>query len=206
MVKNYGNPLRKEFFDHAPVPQKTDSFSILTFGGSLGSQEINQLIFDLIKHYHLEIKISILHQIGQNSPPPAPSHPRIDYRRVNYLDDIAKEYQKADFIICRGGAMTISELKFVQRPALIIPIRFHKDLHQVHNAKSLKSEAHFPVYVESASALSDEGCDKLQYLIKTEYFKYEERVKNKMQNRSQQTIKEQENPSSLIAREVLQNV
>ena len=170
-VRNYGNPLRKEFFSSS-FSNESEQFRILVFGGSLGSQEVNSLLVNLLKNYHLEVELSILHQTGKNKVDVVDMIPKnINYIQTEYLDHIVEEYQKSDLIICRGGASTISELRVVKKAAIIIPLRHHKDQHQVHNANSLKAEANFPVYVESLEELAANKCERLKNLIQAEYWR-----------------------------------
>ena len=199
-IKNYGNPLRKEFFlsEKKKEPKKDDCFQILVFGGSLGSQEINNVMTCLLEHYQLDIKVSILHQTGKNKVLVSSRHKKIIYQQVEYLDEIIQEYKRSNLIICRGGASTISELRAVQKPAIIIPITFHSDQHQVRNANSLKSEVSFPVYIEKMADLTESKCAKLQDIIEKEY----------SLNRHQRGQKEVplRDSCSLIVKEVLQTI
>ena len=196
-ARNYGNPLRKEFFSLKPI-KKTDSFHILVFGGSLGSQEVNDLILDFLQYNKLDIKISILHQTGKNKIVSAIIGKNIDYQQSEYLDNIANDYQRANLVICRGGASTISELRVVRCPSVIIPMRMHKDQHQVYNAQALKEEADFPVYIESAEELSLNKCKKLQKLIYSEYKNY----RNDISKRPISIT----DPSEVITKAVRENV
>ena len=214
-VRNYGNPLRKEFFSSKFNQDRNvlhdACFRLLIFGGSLGSQEINRLLVDFLGNYNLEIKISVLHQTGRNKVDIHKIPEKIDYKQKEYLGNIAQEYQKSDFIICRGGASTISELRMVKRPTLIIPIRFHRDQHQVHNAYALKKEVDFPVYVDSVKELAADKCRKLQSLIQREYKRKATThtlcpVVVKGEHAETHDKSSRKDPSTLIVRAVLENV
>ena len=203
-VRNYGNPLRREFF-LSKFQQRSDRFHLLIFGGSLGSREINNLLVDLLRNYRLEIEISVLHQTGKNKVDVDTVPGKIDYEQREYLDNIVQEYQKSDLIICRGGASTISELRVVKRPVLIIPIRFHKDQHQAHNAYALKEEANFPVHVNSVEGLAADQCKKLQSLIEGEYKRSNEGIDGGGHVEGEDRCQWQDS-STLIVKAVLENV
>ena len=54
-----------------------------------------------------------------------------------FIDDMAEVYTWADLVICRSGAMTVSELSAVGLPAILIPYPYAIDDHQTHNARYL---------------------------------------------------------------------
>ena len=201
-IKNYGNPLRPEFFrPHTILPNKR--FGILVMGGSLGSKEINELIINWLHHYTLDYSISVIHQTGKNDVPHPPSHERVQYYQTEYLDNIVEAYEKSNLIICRGGASTVSELKVVSKPAIIIPITFHRDQHQVHNAHALKDEVTFSVYIESAKELKENNYLKLQKIISHEYRRHKESHDDK---KLISNTAKGESSTTLIINEVLKSV
>ena len=51
-----------------------------------------------------------------------------------FIDDMAAAYQWADIVICRAGALTISEVTLMGKPAIFIPLPHAVDNHQYHNA------------------------------------------------------------------------
>jgi len=54
-----------------------------------------------------------------------------------FFNDMAREYEKADLIICRAGATTVAEVKAIGKGVIFIPFPFAADDHQVLNARSL---------------------------------------------------------------------
>ncbi|MBF0300100.1 MAG: UDP-N-acetylglucosamine--N-acetylmuramyl-(pentapeptide) pyrophosphoryl-undecaprenol N-acetylglucosamine transferase [Oligoflexia bacterium] len=162
-----GNPIRSEFlttdFFKKDAKRKNDNnneFAVIVFGGSLGAKSINDLIEDfissLLKNYDLNFKLKIKHQTGkkvqekraaQTLIPSTINNENFTYEQTEYLDNICEEYCNHDFIICRAGASTISELRFVRKPVMLFPYPHHKDRHQFMNAESLKTESLFAVYI-----------------------------------------------------------
>ena len=55
----------------------------------------------------------------------------------DFIDDMAAAYEWADFIVCRAGALTVSEVAAAGRAAIFVPLPFAVDDHQTKNAQSL---------------------------------------------------------------------
>ena len=58
---------------------------------------------------------------------------------VPYIEDMAEAYRWADLVICRAGALTISELALMGRPAILVPLPHAIDDHQTMNARTLST-------------------------------------------------------------------
>ncbi|QJC38075.1 undecaprenyldiphospho-muramoylpentapeptide beta-N-acetylglucosaminyltransferase [Enterobacteriaceae endosymbiont of Donacia marginata] len=112
---------------------------LLITGGSQGADLINKIGIKLAKI--LGNKISILHQVGKGN------FKKIYYEykknKINnltiqeYIENIDKAYKWADIILCRSGAMTVTEITTIGLPAIFIPFQ-HKDKQQYFNAINLK--------------------------------------------------------------------
>ena len=136
-----GNPIRKSIKESRV--EAGEHLNLLVFGGSLGASQINKAITEYIKNTPFR-KISILHQVGKDhNSVPIDVHSDIEYRQKEYLDNMNESYAWSDIIICRSGASTVSELRVVQRPAIIIPFPNATDNHQYFNALELKKEDGF---------------------------------------------------------------
>lgn len=143
-VRVVGNPTRKAI---QPVPAKSfdGELKVLVFGGSLGAQQINKVIFDILKDPSVN-KLSIHHQLGSDQKAPE-IETKVSYRPMGYIDNIQKEYEWCDVIISRSGASTVSELAIIKKPVLIFPYPAATDNHQVFNAEIFKEEADFTVEI-----------------------------------------------------------
>lgn len=140
-AKFTGNPLRSNFLDFPKKEiwtKKSDrDFRILIIGGSQGAKILNEIVpLTMTQVENIEIK----HQTGtvaleQVSKKYAESS--INAQAVAFIDDIASSYQWADMIICRSGAMTVSEVAAAGLPAIFIPLPHAIDDHQTANAKYL---------------------------------------------------------------------
>lgn len=143
-VRVVGNPTRKSI---QPTPQKKfdGELKVLVFGGSLGSSQINAVIFDILKSTKVE-KMSIHHQLGGDQKAPE-IETKVNYYPMGYIDDIQKEYEWCDVIISRSGASTVSELAIIKKPVLIFPYPQATDNHQLFNAEIFKEESDFTVEI-----------------------------------------------------------
>jgi UDP-N-acetylglucosamine--N-acetylmuramyl-(pentapeptide) pyrophosphoryl-undecaprenol N-acetylglucosamine transferase len=132
-----GQPLRESLLK---VNQKSPlEPHLLIIGGSLGSSFFNNALVDILTQ-HVEVKSwKITHCCGAQADPKQLTE---RYRQAGiaaevfcYTDDIAKYYEQATKVIARAGAMTISELLYLKRDALLIPLPNSAGNHQVKNAE-----------------------------------------------------------------------
>jgi UDP-N-acetylglucosamine--N-acetylmuramyl-(pentapeptide) pyrophosphoryl-undecaprenol N-acetylglucosamine transferase len=136
-----GNPLRTPFLD---LPKKqvwtaksNINFRILVVGGSQGAKILNDtipLIADKLDN--TEIK----HQTGTasfNEVTQQYAELSVPAQAIEFIDDMAEIFQWADMIICRAGAMTVSEVAAAGLPAIFIPLPQAIDDHQTANANYL---------------------------------------------------------------------
>jgi UDP-N-acetylglucosamine--N-acetylmuramyl-(pentapeptide) pyrophosphoryl-undecaprenol N-acetylglucosamine transferase len=140
-----GNPTRSSV---KWTPNKvTEKINILVIGGSLGADQINQSMNHLLK-MNFGKKIFIKHQVGLNKKFDLKfDNSEIEYVQLEYIDDIQKEFEWSNIVISRAGASAISELRVIERPSILIPYPAATDNHQEINAKILKKENVFPVYI-----------------------------------------------------------
>jgi len=138
-----GNPLREEFLN-LNEQKKNNTFNlskkILIVGGSQGAQILNQIVPKAVAQF---TNIMVQHQTGSVMLEEVTNHYQslaVDAKVNDFIDNIADAYQWADIVICRAGAMTISELSAMGKPAILIPLPNAIDDHQTLNARYL-SEA-----------------------------------------------------------------
>ena len=136
-----GNPLRQHFLN---LPEKTlwneqagRAVKVLVVGGSQGAQILNQVVPSaLAKLQNVEVK----HQSGSamfEEVDNAYQSLAVHAETVEFIEDIASAYQWADLVICRAGAMTISEVAAAGLPSVLIPLPHAIDDHQTANARYL---------------------------------------------------------------------
>jgi UDP-N-acetylglucosamine--N-acetylmuramyl-(pentapeptide) pyrophosphoryl-undecaprenol N-acetylglucosamine transferase len=123
-----------------------DSFTILSFGGSLGAGCINETMTETIKwHYGKKMNINHIHGyggMGKDSFPQAMKAAGIPLksdrlRITEYINDMDVCLAAADLVICRSGASTLAELEAAGRASILIPSPVVAGNHQYHNAMVL---------------------------------------------------------------------
>lgn len=136
-----GNPLRKAFQGLPEksewTPASTRPLRILILGGSQGAKVLNDNVPQALAGIpNLEIK----HQTGTAMQAEVTER----YRALNieadvsaFIEDMATAYLWADLIICRAGAMTVSEVAACGLPAIFVPLLHAIDDHQSANARYL---------------------------------------------------------------------
>lgn len=119
---------------------------VLIFGGSQGAQAINEATVDLIKA-KLNKDYQIIWATGQNQydvvkesfEKEALSIKNIkDVKVVPYIYNMEELINLADLVICRSGAMTITELAICGKPAIFVPLPSRSANRQEDNARVLE--------------------------------------------------------------------
>jgi UDP-N-acetylglucosamine--N-acetylmuramyl-(pentapeptide) pyrophosphoryl-undecaprenol N-acetylglucosamine transferase len=119
-----------------------DLFTILIFGGSLGSSKLNQVTCQAFLELFYNDKTQILHVTGFRDYVYIKRQVKEyeNYRVYEYMHDIEYAYAASDIVICRSGAGTVFELKVLNKPAILVPYSYATDEHQYWNAKEIESE------------------------------------------------------------------
>lgn len=129
-----GTPVREEFLSLQPLdlPIPNDAPVIAIAGGSQGAVAINKLVRDCAASW-LEAGFWIVHQTGENDPD-ANSFQHPHYFPLPFYDNMAGLFQRANLVISRAGAGTLTELAITQTPSLLIPYPYAAEKHQDYNA------------------------------------------------------------------------
>ncbi|SEH41034.1 UDP-N-acetylglucosamine-N-acetylmuramylpentapeptide N-acetylglucosamine transferase [Ruminococcus flavefaciens] len=123
-----------------------DSFTILSFGGSLGAGCINETMTEVIKwHVGKGLDINHIHGyggMGKDSFPQAMEAAGIPLKNdrlriTEYINDMDVCLAAADLVICRSGASTLAELEAAGKASILIPSPIVAGNHQYHNAMVL---------------------------------------------------------------------
>jgi len=154
-----GNPLISGFeqavSQEEPVKKGYEKL-ILSYGGSLGAMRINKEALELMKNFtskHPEIlhihasgalgkesTFNTFNDMGLNDYP--------NLQLVEYIYDMPKKMAEADLVICRAGAMTLSELAMMRKAGVLIPSPNVTDNHQYKNAAELEKAGAAVVFEE----------------------------------------------------------
>lgn len=138
-----GNPVRLEFFSITPRSVGSPPH-ILVFGGSQGSHAINLVMLDVVpsllkRHDQLTVTLQTgerdFEMVRATCERLGLQH-RWDTRP--FINAIAQEFARADFVVSRAGATTVAEITAAGRPAILIPLPTAADDHQRKNAEALE--------------------------------------------------------------------
>ncbi|PKO60627.1 MAG: undecaprenyldiphospho-muramoylpentapeptide beta-N-acetylglucosaminyltransferase [Betaproteobacteria bacterium HGW-Betaproteobacteria-18] len=139
-----GNPLRAAFLQQPEPAQRfagrTGPLKLLVVGGSLGAKALNDIVPQALALLPETERPEVIHQSGAR---------QIEALRANYaaagvqaqltpfIDDTAQAFARADLVICRAGASTVTEIAAVGAAALFVPFPSAVDDHQTSNARFL---------------------------------------------------------------------
>lgn len=142
-----GNPVRNNIASEANIEvtqvahdEASPGLNLLVLGGSLGAKALNDLVPQVLAHMPVNVRPSVRHQCGKKH---AESSRKV-YQQLDvkasiepFISDMAQAYKWADFVVCRAGALTVSELTMAGKAALLIPYPHAIDDHQAMNAQWL---------------------------------------------------------------------
>lgn len=137
-----GNPIRSDIAAlPAPSPIEVGRrLRLLVVGGSLGAKALNEVVPAAVARLPADGRPEVRHQTGRDQDEATREAYRtqgITAEVSEFLDEMAEAYRWADLIICRAGALTVSELMAAGLPAILVPFPFAVDDHQTVNARFL---------------------------------------------------------------------
>ncbi|WP_075185865.1 undecaprenyldiphospho-muramoylpentapeptide beta-N-acetylglucosaminyltransferase [Teredinibacter haidensis] len=176
-----GNPVRDEFYScKMHKAENNGRINLLVVGGSRGARALNQLLPDVIAQMGEKAgSLAVLHQTGGKllvETKEEYQQKGITYSNglempeagevavVDFIDDMASCYQWADIVLCRSGALTVSELAASGVASILVPFPFAIDDHQTENAKYLVDAGAAILWPQSAID-SKKIAQKLQEFI-----------------------------------------
>ena len=129
---------------------------ILVFGGSQGARGINNAFVGILKR-KLNTKYQIIFATGQKNYEPIKEElnkKNIDIENLDgvkvlpYIYNMEEVMNIADLLVCRGGAMTLSEIMIMGKPSILIPLPTAAENHQEYNARVLEKMGAAQVILE----------------------------------------------------------
>ena len=140
-----GNPVRADIVMQPPPAERfarrEGALRLLVVGGSLGASRLNTVVPFAVEQSGLELHVR--HQAGERGLDSA----RAAYEEAGvsadisaFITDMAQAYADADLVICRAGALTVSELAAVGVASILVPFPAAVDDHQTVNAQYLVRE------------------------------------------------------------------
>lgn len=140
-----GNPVRVGISGMS-VPDerfkgRSGPLRILAVGGSLGAQALNEALPKALSL--MDERPQVVHQSGEKHLDALKANyekARVKGELVAFIQDMAQHYAEADLVICRAGAVTISELSAGGIPSVLVPYPHAVDDHQTANARFLAEQ------------------------------------------------------------------
>ena len=177
-VVNVGNPVRRDCSvltkDKARERLGIDGekFVVLSFGGSLGAECLNNVAVDYMKNFTALREDVVAYHVGgrnyyEDAKKKLGENQLLENKRnvlISFTSDLPVYMAAADVVICRAGAMTITELARMGKAAIIIPSVNVTDNHQYKNAKALADEGAAILLEESEIAAGESVSAKLEEL------------------------------------------
>ena len=178
-----GNPIRQEF-DQLTAPAerygvRQGPLSILVVGGSLGAAALNQVVPAALALIPKDSRPKVIHQAGEKHLQDLEqSYARLGVQADirSFIDDMPTAYANADLVICRSGAMTISELAATGVASCLVPFPFAIDDHQTANARFL-ADAKAAILLPQTQLNADDLAQMIQNFSREALLKMAEHAK-----------------------------
>lgn len=158
-----GNPVRTDVLA-LPLPAQRlagrhGPIRVLVIGGSQGARILNQTLPQVAALVGDEI--TLWHQTGKGAQPETEKAyqqvGQTQHKVTEFIDDMAAAYAWADVVVCRSGALTVSEVAAAGLPAIFVPFQ-HKDRQQYWNALPLEKAGAARIFEQpqfTAEAVAD---------------------------------------------------
>ena len=152
-----GNPLRADF-DNLEDPavalesRRQQPLQLLVVGGSLGADALNRILPEAIACLDGEHRPQVRHQCGERHRDACEQNYQaagVEAEVVSFIEDMREAYFWADLVVCRAGALTVSEITAVGRAAIFVPFPYAVDNHQYHNARYLEQGGAAQIILEA---------------------------------------------------------
>jgi len=139
-----GNPVRGAI-SALPAPEqryreRTGRIRLLVLGGSLGARALNEAVPEALRRVPAVRRPDVWHQAGSRLIEAARQAYReagVEARVEPYIEQMEQAYGWADLVVCRAGALTVSELAAAGVASVLVPYPYAVDDHQTSNASQL---------------------------------------------------------------------
>lgn len=143
-----GNPVRSEIIA-LPQPEtryaaRTGPLRLLVVGGSLGAKALNDAVPAALARIPAEQRPVVTHQSGRqhiDTLRAAYAQAGVQAEVVDFIDDMPRRYAEADLVICRAGAITVSELTAAGVASVLVPLVVSTTSHQRDNAQWMEKQS-----------------------------------------------------------------
>jgi len=136
-----GNPVRPEILALKTPRERLVSRSgpgrLLVIGGSLGARVLNETVAGAVATLPPGQRPQIRHQAGERTLETARGayvEAGVEAQIIPFIENMAEAYAWADLVVCRAGALTVSELAAAGVGSILVPYPYAVDDHQTANA------------------------------------------------------------------------
>lgn len=143
-VKTVGNPVRKSIVSISDPEERLNDrngpLNVLVVGGSLGAVALNNAVIEMLAITPEQERPNIWHQAGKRNFDDVKAgynERNLDAKISAFISDMSEAFSWADVVICRSGALTVSELASAGVASILVPFPFAVDDHQTANANYL---------------------------------------------------------------------
>ncbi len=141
-----GNPVRAEI-EETPEPAarfagREGALRVLVVGGSLGARVLNETLPEAVASLAGSKRPHVTHQTGpagEVDVRAAYARAGVDAEVLAFIDDMPARLAACDLIVCRAGAITVSELCAAGVAGVLVPFIVSTTAHQRENAQWLAS-------------------------------------------------------------------
>lgn len=156
-----GNPVRAEVLEYDKARARRELGLderplIVSFGGSLGARTINESMLGLLARSAADGRYQHIHGYGKygsfvldelkQKGVDLSKCPNLDVRE--YISDMPRVMAAADLVICRSGAMALTEIQALGKAAILIPSPNVAENHQYYNAMAMVDRGAAEIIVE----------------------------------------------------------
>ncbi|MEX2476170.1 undecaprenyldiphospho-muramoylpentapeptide beta-N-acetylglucosaminyltransferase [Marinobacter sp.] len=142
-----GNPVRKDLaalrLPEERLAGREGPLRLLIVGGSLGAQVFNEQVPEALAALAETERPQVRHQCGErhlDAARQAYETHGVDATVSPFIKDMAEAYDWADLVLCRAGALTVSELCVAGVGAILVPFPHAVDDHQTKNGQQMVSQ------------------------------------------------------------------
>ena len=167
-----GNPVRSELFLETPHQALAGRQArLLVLGGSLGAEPLNKLLPQALEQVPAQVRPEVFHQAGKNHDQVTSERYQavgVEAQVAPFIKDMAQAYGWADLVVCRAGALTVSELAAAGLPSLLVPLPHAIDDHQSRNAEYLAKQGAAFLMPQATTGAADLAARLTEVLMQPE--------------------------------------
>jgi UDP-N-acetylglucosamine--N-acetylmuramyl-(pentapeptide) pyrophosphoryl-undecaprenol N-acetylglucosamine transferase len=160
-----GNPVRTDIALIAPPEQRFAGrhgpLQLLILGGSLGAQVLNETVPQALALIAVDLRPRVVHQCGGPHLEAVRARYQllgVEAEVIPFIADMPQRYAAADVVVCRAGAITVSELAAAGVASVLVPFVVSTTAHQRCNAEYMAAHGaavHLPQRELSAAGLAE---------------------------------------------------